>query len=160
MTCEYVVLEVSRETYAGVRATLAKAGHEHSFHKEGKDEVIDMHGIALRSRPRPHERGDRVKCDECGRQDVSYRGYGRPSLCEECWVLREIRRVRASSQRSSARRDARDPKRSIPCPECPRRFRTKPGLETHYTAIHSPEVDQRDRELASQSRHHRLRYYG
>lgn len=50
MTHTYAVLEVPPVVYAAVRALLAQADYQHAFH-DGKDgEVIDMHGIALKSR--------------------------------------------------------------------------------------------------------------
>jgi hypothetical protein len=50
MTRTYAVLEVSATVYAAVRALLGAAGYEHAF-DDGRDgEVIDMHGIALRSK--------------------------------------------------------------------------------------------------------------
>ena len=45
MTHTYAVLDVPRSVYAAVRALLDAAGYDHAFH----DDVIDMHGIALRS---------------------------------------------------------------------------------------------------------------
>lgn len=52
MTHTYAVLDVPRAVYAAVRALLAAADYQHAFHDEGgSDEVIDMHGIALRARP-------------------------------------------------------------------------------------------------------------
>jgi len=53
-THTYAVLEVPRTVYAAVRALLARAGYDHAFHSNVDGEVIDMHGIALRSlEPRP-----------------------------------------------------------------------------------------------------------
>jgi hypothetical protein len=50
MTYTYAVLEVPVTVFAAVRALLAAADYGHAFH-DGKDgEVIDMHGIALKSR--------------------------------------------------------------------------------------------------------------
>ena len=49
MTYTYAILDVPRAVYAAVRALLDKADYQHAFHKDGADEVIDMHGIALRS---------------------------------------------------------------------------------------------------------------
>lgn len=48
-THTYAVLDVPRTVYAAVRALLARADHQHAFHAEPDGEVIDMHGIALRS---------------------------------------------------------------------------------------------------------------
>ena len=50
MTHTYTVLEVPRAVYAAVRALLAAAGYDHAFHDQTDGEVIDMHGIALKSR--------------------------------------------------------------------------------------------------------------
>lgn len=51
MTHTYAVLDVPHAVYAAVRALLDAAGYEHAFHDATSDgEVIDMHGIALRSR--------------------------------------------------------------------------------------------------------------
>lgn len=46
-THTYAVLAVSPAAYAEIRAKLAAAGYEHTFHVEDGEEVIDMHGIAL-----------------------------------------------------------------------------------------------------------------
>lgn len=46
-TYTYVTMEVSPETYAESRKKLVDARYEHALHKDGKDEVLDMHGIAL-----------------------------------------------------------------------------------------------------------------
>jgi hypothetical protein len=53
MTYTYAILDVSPAAYAEIRAKLAAVGYGHSFHKDGKDEVIDMRGIALRQQPEP-----------------------------------------------------------------------------------------------------------
>lgn len=49
MTHTYAVLEVPRAVYAAVRAILDRAEYSHAFHESQDGEVIDMHGIALRS---------------------------------------------------------------------------------------------------------------
>lgn len=50
MTHTYAVLDVPRAVYAAVRALLDRANYQHTF-VPGKDgEVIDLHGIALRSK--------------------------------------------------------------------------------------------------------------
>ena len=50
MTHTYAVLEVPRSVYAAVRALLAQAEYQHAFIGKEDGEVIDMHGIALKSR--------------------------------------------------------------------------------------------------------------
>jgi hypothetical protein len=50
MSHTYAVLEVPRAVYAAVRALLGAADYEHAFHADKDGEVIDMHGIALRSK--------------------------------------------------------------------------------------------------------------
>ena len=50
MTRTYAVLEVPRAVYAAVRALLDRADYSHAFLKDDGDEVIDMHGIALRAK--------------------------------------------------------------------------------------------------------------
>ena len=50
MTYTYAILEVPLAVYAAVRALLDRAGYQHAFHPEKDGEVIDMHGIALRSK--------------------------------------------------------------------------------------------------------------
>lgn len=49
MSHTYAVLEVPSAVYAAVRALLARADYDHAFMVEKDGEVIDMHGIALRS---------------------------------------------------------------------------------------------------------------
>ena len=53
MTYTYAVLDVPRAVYAAVRALLDAADYSHAFHKDDGQEVIDMHGIALRSKDGP-----------------------------------------------------------------------------------------------------------
>jgi hypothetical protein len=52
VTRTYAVLDVPRTVYAAVRTLLEAAGHDHAFQSSQRDgaEVIDMHGIALRSK--------------------------------------------------------------------------------------------------------------
>ena len=51
MTHTYAVLEVPRSVYAAVRALLVQADYQHTFIDSRTDgEVIDMHGIALKSK--------------------------------------------------------------------------------------------------------------
>ncbi len=49
-THTYAVLEVPRAVYAAVRALLDRADYQHAFHTKDDGEVIDMHGIALKSK--------------------------------------------------------------------------------------------------------------
>lgn len=53
MTHSYAVLEVPRAVYAAVRALLDAASYQHAFHAGHDGELIDMHGIALRSKDGP-----------------------------------------------------------------------------------------------------------
>jgi len=53
MTYTYAILDVPRAVYAAVRALLDAADYGHAFHKDDGQEVIDMHGIALRSKSGP-----------------------------------------------------------------------------------------------------------
>ncbi len=54
MTHTYAILDVPRAVYAAVRALLDRASYQHAFIDKGMDgEVIDMHGIALRSKDGP-----------------------------------------------------------------------------------------------------------
>lgn len=53
MTHTYAILDVPRAVYAAVRALLEAAEYQHTFHRDGDEEVIDMHGIALRSKAGP-----------------------------------------------------------------------------------------------------------
>jgi hypothetical protein len=53
MTHTYAVLDVPPVVYAAVRALLARADYHHAFHEDRDGEVIDMHGIALRSKGGP-----------------------------------------------------------------------------------------------------------
>jgi len=55
VTHTYAVLEVPAAVYAAVRALLDQAKHDHAFVLRTDGEVIDMHGIALKSRdPQSH----------------------------------------------------------------------------------------------------------
>ena len=53
MTHTYAILDVPRAVYAAVRALLDAASYAHTFHADTDGEVIDMHGIALRSKAGP-----------------------------------------------------------------------------------------------------------
>jgi hypothetical protein len=53
VTYTYAVLDVPRAVYAAVRALLDAASYQHAFHASKDGEVIDMHGIALRSKAGP-----------------------------------------------------------------------------------------------------------
>jgi len=53
MTHTYAVLDVPNAVYAAVRALLKRADYGHAFHADRDGEVIDMHGIALRSKGAP-----------------------------------------------------------------------------------------------------------
>jgi len=51
MTHTYAVLDVPKAVYSAVRALLAAAAYQHAFHENSLgEEVIDMHGIALRAK--------------------------------------------------------------------------------------------------------------
>lgn len=52
MTHTYAILDVPRAVYAAVRALLEAADYSHAFHQDD-GEVIDMQGIALRSKGGP-----------------------------------------------------------------------------------------------------------
>lgn len=49
MSHTYAILDVPGAVYAAVRALLVRASYGHAFHDKADGEVIDMHGIALRS---------------------------------------------------------------------------------------------------------------
>jgi hypothetical protein len=51
MTYTYAILEVSAAAYEEIAEKLKAAGYQHAFHKDGRDTVIDMHGIALKEQP-------------------------------------------------------------------------------------------------------------
>lgn len=52
-THTYALLEVSPEAFEEVSHKLEAAGYDHAFHRGGVDgDLIDMHGIALSTRPR------------------------------------------------------------------------------------------------------------
>ncbi len=53
MTYTYAILDVPKAVYAAVRALLDRADYQHAFHQDDGAEVIDMHGIALRSKDGP-----------------------------------------------------------------------------------------------------------
>lgn len=50
MTHTYAVLEVPNTVYAAIRKLLEAANYQHAFDGSDDAEVIDMHGIALKSR--------------------------------------------------------------------------------------------------------------
>lgn len=87
MTHTYAILDVSPEAYAEIRAKLEEAGYQHAFHTRVRDgeEVIDMHGIALRAddalgaAPRVVGMDDpeTVFCKRCGE-------WRKPKPCGQC----------------------------------------------------------------------------
>jgi hypothetical protein len=48
VTHTYAILDVSPTTYAEIRALLERAGYQHAFDEVDGQQVIDLHGIALR----------------------------------------------------------------------------------------------------------------
>ena len=50
MPYTYAILDIPATAYAAVRALLKSADYGHAFHADKDGEVIDMHGIALRSK--------------------------------------------------------------------------------------------------------------
>lgn len=48
-THTYAVLEISKAAYEEIREKLEAAGYGNQFHNEGREELIDMHGIAVQS---------------------------------------------------------------------------------------------------------------
>jgi hypothetical protein len=46
-TYTYVTMDVSPSTYAEIRKKLVDAGYDHAISKDGGEETLDMHGIAL-----------------------------------------------------------------------------------------------------------------
>lgn len=74
MAYTYAILDVSPACYREIRAKLEEAGYGHAFHENDSDEVIDMHGIALRASKAV------MHCNTCGwwipfiDRDRSYHG--------------------------------------------------------------------------------------
>lgn len=67
MTRTYAILDVSRRTYDEIRRLLSDAGYDHALHEpnpDGGGEMIDMHGIALRTTIKL--RGTIEGCGRCG----------------------------------------------------------------------------------------------
>jgi len=78
-THTYAILDVPRAVYAAVRALLDRASYQHAFHKDKDGEVIDMHGIALRSKDGPTSTDITVSTllssrDQTGRIDFTMNG--------------------------------------------------------------------------------------
>lgn len=48
-THSYAILQVSSYVYQEIRQKLEQAGYGDQFHKEGDEELIDMHGIAIQA---------------------------------------------------------------------------------------------------------------
>lgn len=53
MTHTYAILDVPSAVYAAVRALLLRADYDQALHRDHGEEVIDLHGIALRSKNTP-----------------------------------------------------------------------------------------------------------
>jgi hypothetical protein len=61
----YSVLEISLAAFDEIKRKLEEAEYHHAFH----DDLIDMHGIALKSEAPYFERKpSRFRCDTCGGQ--------------------------------------------------------------------------------------------
>jgi hypothetical protein len=78
-THTYAILDVPRAVYAAVRALLDRASYQHAFHADTDGEVIDMQGIALRSKDGPADTDITVSTllssrDKTGRIDFSMNG--------------------------------------------------------------------------------------
>lgn len=57
-THTYVVMDVSANAYAQIHEKMVAAEYHHAIHKDGDEEVIDMHGIAVKSLPAPPPNGE------------------------------------------------------------------------------------------------------
>lgn len=98
MTHTYAVLEVPPEAYAAVRTLLVEAHYEHTFHRDGGAEVIDMHGIALRAdpalQPQPHELGHKL-----GHVlDLAFTSAHHPAMLDWAALMFELRRLRREAE--------------------------------------------------------------
>lgn len=58
-TRTYAKLPVPALFYALVKAKLKAAGYDHAIHRDGQEEVLDMHGIALEATP-DEDTGERI----------------------------------------------------------------------------------------------------
>lgn len=67
MTHTYAIAEVSQSAYNEIRAVLVEAGYQHAIHDNLGDEVLDMHGIALRAKaqkcPAPEHLASTCRCE-------------------------------------------------------------------------------------------------
>ena len=53
MTHSFATLEVSKETFDEISSKLREAKYDHSFIE---DDLIDMHGIAIKEEKKTHEK--------------------------------------------------------------------------------------------------------
>ena len=92
MSYTYAVLRISKSSYDEIRQKLAEAGCEQAFHKDGSDEVIDMHGIALGA-----ESIVSSPVCECGHSEAAHRHpqSDRPRICllSACPCRRFVARI-------------------------------------------------------------------
>lgn len=51
-TYTYVILPLTDAAYGEIRHKLLEAGYAQALHRDGDEEVIDMHGIAVQAIPR------------------------------------------------------------------------------------------------------------
>ena len=52
-THTYAVMEVPEDVYRDIRRRFVEAGYDHVFDGSGPEEIMDMHGVALRVLPAP-----------------------------------------------------------------------------------------------------------
>lgn len=52
-THTYAVMNLTARSYAEVRMRMLAADYSHAIHKNAREEVIDMHGIAIAALPPP-----------------------------------------------------------------------------------------------------------
>lgn len=57
-THTYVTMDVSARAYAEIRQKMLEASYEHAVHRDGEKELIDMHGLAIKSKARPAPGGE------------------------------------------------------------------------------------------------------
>lgn len=71
-THTYAFLRVSKETYNEVRGLLAAAGYGDQFHDKNGQEIIDMHGIALKSEESMRACANGPSYHQCGNCGVFF----------------------------------------------------------------------------------------
>jgi hypothetical protein len=73
-TYTFTILDVSKETFEEISKKLFDANYLHSFHEVNNQQIVDMHGIAIRKekqKPLPNDQVIYVRKDKPTTEDLA-----------------------------------------------------------------------------------------